>query len=874
MSAWVNPLLQTKLHPPTPRPGGVARPRLTARLPSAAGRRLTLISAAAGSGKTTLLAEWRAQSPGSAAWLTLDADDNDPARFWTYIISALRRLDPALGDAALAQLRAPQTGALSAALSLLLNDLADYPVDFCLVLDDYHVIETPAIHSGMQFLIEQAPPTMSVIIASRVDPPLPLARWRARGQLAEVRAADLRFTVAEAAAFLNSTLGLALPAEQVAALEARTEGWIAGLQLVALSMQGLADPAAFVAAFTGSHRHIMDFLTEEVLQRQPEAARRFLLETAIVDRLCGPLCEALTAEAGGQARLEALERANLFLVPLDEERRWYRYHHLFAELLRARLRQEQPEHWADLQRRAPAWFESQGLIPEAVAHALAAPDPARAGRLMDAAFLDLWRRGQAWTLLRWVEALPEALAAEYPSLEWLRAWAAVYGDRAVEAERRLAAVAERLDREPAAQPTLRGLVLTYRVVLAGTQGDRERVLELAGQAQTVLAPDDLNARASVAHAVAFGHRFGGETQRAAQAAAQALALAQAAGNLYTATAAQRNLGQIQRLQGRLREAHATYQQALRRVEEHLGPNSPLAGLINVGLAELFYEQAELAAAERLAREGAVAGERSHLRDYLFTADLVLAQTLRAHGDLTGAWDALEAAGRHAPHARAASLAAAHRARMQVWEGQLTGAGAWAAAYARERQTARPYLRETEDLTLARCWLALGQPAEALELARATGERAQQLERGLIHLEALVVEALAWQALGQTPRAGERLAQALRLGAPEGFRRLYDDEGEALKPVLTLARSRLEKDSAPAAGPSARPVEPPALFEPLTEREAAVLRRLAAGLSNPEIARELYLSVDTIKTHLRGIYGKLGVHNRTQAILQAQALGLL
>src|SRR5438874_873562 len=413
------PILATKLYLPPLRPNVVSRPRLLERLNEGLHRKLTLIAAPAGFGKTTLVSEWVAfieRARTRTAWLSLDEGDNDPARFLAYLIAALQTIAATIGDGVLGVLQSPQPPPTEAILTALLNEITTLPDNFVLVLDDYHVIDAKPVDMALTYLVEHLPPQMHLVIATREDPQLPLARLRARSHLTELRAADLRFTASEAAAFLNQVMGLSLSAADIAALEDHTEGWIAGLQLAALSMQGHHDVAAFIRAFAGDHRYIVDYLVEEVLQRQPEPVRRFLLQTSILDRLSGPLCDAVTGQREGNARLEALERGNFFVVPLDDTRHWYRYHHLFAEVLSAQLLAEQPDQVATLHRRASAWYEQHGSTVDAIRHALAAFDFGRAADLVELAVPAMRQSRQEATVLGWLKALPDELIRSRPLL--------------------------------------------------------------------------------------------------------------------------------------------------------------------------------------------------------------------------------------------------------------------------------------------------------------------------------------------------------------------------------------------------------------------------------------------------------------------------
>ncbi len=469
----LNPFLATKLHIPRPRPHLVLRPHLVEQLQQGMERALTLVSAPAGFGKTTLLAQWLAESDTSAAWVSLGPEDNDPTSFLSYLIAALQTLDAQLGTTALALLRTPQPPSPEAVLTLLTNDLAGREEgDFTLVLDDYHVITAESIQRGMTFLLEHLPPQLHLILASRADPPLLLARLRAQGQLREIRTADLRFGAAEVNTFLQVVMGLNLPAEAIATLESRTEGWIAGLQLAALSLQGRADVSGFLAAFCGSHHFVLDYLSDEVLARQPEVVQTFLLHTCIMERLSGPLCDAVTEQEGSQAMLEGLERANLFVVPLDDERGWYRYHHLFAQALRSHLQQREPTLPPVLHRRASTWYEQHELPAEAVQHALAVPDAELAARLIEPIALPVANQGQLYTVLGWLNALPDALICARPFLCAYHAYLLTITNQLQAAEARLQEAERSAQKMPAEQArTIQGYVLAIRAAIASFSGD-------------------------------------------------------------------------------------------------------------------------------------------------------------------------------------------------------------------------------------------------------------------------------------------------------------------------------------------------------------------------------------------------------------------
>jgi LuxR family maltose regulon positive regulatory protein len=563
-----DPLLLTKLSVPSARPSLVSRLRLSEKLEEGLGCRLTLVSAPAGFGKSTLLGAWTSElSVGRpVAWLSSDTGDNDPARFWHYFIAAVDRLHPGAGDVALELLGSPQAPGVEAILTTLLNKLADLPTDAVLVLDDYHLIESRAIHEALAFLIDHLPPRMHLVIATRTDPPLPLARLRARGELNEVRAADLRFTPEEAASFLNEVMGLELTAQNVAELESHTEGWIAGLQLAALAMRGNADVPGFIAAFTGSNRHVVDYLAEEVLGRQPEELQTFLLETSILDRMCAALCNAVSGHTDGQTTLGRLEQANLFVIPLDDERQWYRYHHLFADVLRQRLRQEYPGLVPELHKRASGWFEEEGLVPEAVHHALAAQDWEIAIRLIEASGMTVVLAQQGQTLLGWIDEIPEELARERPDLCTIRALALVFSNRpdAAEASLRRAERCLRGDETNDEARAILGRVAVIRAAIARFSGDLERCVALGRRALELLPQTEATARerASARTNAVLAYQVSGDVAPAKERPLQeAIASFRASGAPIALLNGINHLARMRTLQGRLRAAVATYEEA-------------------------------------------------------------------------------------------------------------------------------------------------------------------------------------------------------------------------------------------------------------------------------------------------------------------------
>ena len=904
------PLLQTKLYVPRLRRTLVARPRLSERLSHGAESKLTLISAPAGFGKTTLLAEWLAAASAderSTAWLSLDQADNQPVSFWTYLITALQTAASEVGASALSLLQEPQPPPIQTVLTTLLNELGAAPNDIVLVLDDYHAIDAPDIQDGMAFLLEHLPQRIHLVIATRADPALPLARLRARGELAEIRAADLRFTPDEAAAYLNEVMGLALTARDVAALEGRTEGWIAALQLAALSMQGRDDVAGFIAGFAGDDRYIVDYLIEEVLQRQSEDVRNFLLQTSILSRLSGPLCDAVTRRDGGKAMLEALDRGNLFLVPLDDRREWYRYHHLFADVLLARLLDEQPDQVPDLHRRASEWYEQNGELSEAIRHALAGGDFERAADLIEVAIPALRRGRQEVTLRRWLETLPDELIRARPVLNVGYVGALmVSGEldgvegRLLDAERWLDASAGAMEGPdvPSAatvvvdEEQLRRLpaeIAIYRAALARALGDVAGTVTYARRALDLLRDDDHLGRGAAAGFLGLVHWTSGDLEAAHQSWATAMASLLKAGHVSDAIGCSIALADIRTVQGRLREATSIYERGL---ELAAGPGEPAlrgAADMHVGLSEVHRERNDLAAAAQHLRQSQELGEHAGLAQNRYRWCVATARMREAEGDLDGALDLLDDAERlyvsdYFPNVRPI---AALKARVWVAEDRWAEALGWAREQGLSADDDLSYLREFEHVTLARALLARSRrtPAdgswdEAMALLDRLLDAAEQGQRGRSVIEILVLQALAHEARRDVRAAVVPLERAVALAEPEGYVRVFVDEGGPIAVLLEdAARRRLApgyvRQLLAALGRTkARAPVQEGLIEPLSQRELEVLRLLGTDLGGPEIANQLVVSLNTVRTHTRNIYAKLGVNNRRAAVRRAEELDLL
>lgn len=906
-------LLETKLRVPRRRGGLVARPRLVERLNRAGESALTLVSAPAGFGKTTLLTDCltAAHADGrGVAWLSLDHRDNDQVVFWTYLIAALQTAVPGVGAGAL-QLLASGRAPTDEVLSDLLNDLLHaVSNEVVLVLDDYHVIDARDVHDGMSFLLEHLPAHVHLVIASRSDPALPLARLRARGELVEIRASDLRFTPEEAAAYLNEVMGLALTAQDAAALAGRTEGWIAALQLAALSMQGRSDVSGFIAGFAGDDRYIVDYLAEEVLARQPAHVRSFLLETSILRRLSGPLCDAVTGSSGGNSMLEALDRGNLFLVALDDRRHWYRYHHLFADVLRVRLVDSQPDRVHELHRRAGDWFERNADRPEAIDHAMAAQDWARAADLVELALPAMRQDRQIVTMLRWLDALPKEVVRVRPMLS-LGYAAALMGAgefgavaaRLVDAERWLepAGIPGQRPEVPSEQLVVvdeegfRGLpsgLAMYRAGLALIAGDVPSTITHAHRALDLVAPGDHFGRGAPSGLLGLAYWRSGDLGAAHRWFADSMASLERAGHLVDAIGGAVTLADIEIAQGHLREAMTTYQRGLQRAAEL--PTPVLAGMadLHVALSQLLVERDELGAAQVHLRSGSELGEHASLRHNRHRRPVAMASIRQAEGDLSGALDLLDEAERLQASGFAPDVRPIPALRARVWlaQGRLGEALAWAHERGLTPRDALDYLREFEHITLARVLLAqhvAGGSASALDqatrlLARLLPAAEQGRRMGSV-IEILMLASLAHQGRGDTPAAVASLQRAVTLAEPEGYIRVFADAGPALAPLLRVvtkqgispAYARRLLTAATRAQDDAPGVRAgQGLIEPLSDRELDVLRLLGSELSGPDIARELFVSLNTVRTHTRSIYAKLGVSSRRAAVRRAEELDLL
>ena len=899
------PVLATKLYIPPPRPKAVLRPRLIERLNE--GGRLTLISAPAGSGKTTLVSEWLAGCERPAAWLSLDEGDNDPTRFLTYLVAALQTIAADIGEGVLGMLQSPQPPPTKSILTVLLNEITTIPDNFALILDDYHVIEVQPVDDALTFLLEHLPPQMHLVIATREDPNLPLARLRAQSQLTELRASDLRFTPVEAAEFLNQVMGLNLSAEDIAALETRTEGWIAGLQMAALSMQGRSDTARFVKAFAGSHRFVLDYLVEEVLQRQPEHVRNFLLQTAILDRLSGPLCDAVTGQEDGRGVLDALERGNLFVVPLDDERRWYRYHHLFADVLQAYLMDAQPGRVPTLHRRASEWYEQNRLPSEAIRHALAAGDFERAAGLIELAWSAMDINMQSATWLGWAKALPDELIRARPVLSVGYAWALLDGGETETVEARLRDAEWWLDTmadmRGQSEAPLAGMVIvdeeqfrflpasigTARAYRALALGDVPGTVKYARQALDLTPGQDRVRRTQATALLGLALYASGDLEAADRSLADFQANMRKAGDISTAIGITFTLANIRMARGRLREAVSTYQQALQLAASQGEPMPVGTADLYRGISELYCERGDLEAAAQQLLTSKKLGEQAMPTGWQHRLCVAEARIREVQGNLDGALELLDEAGRlyiRSPLPDVRPIAAL-KTRVWVRQGRLTEALGWVREQGLSVDDELIFVREFEHITLARVLVAKyksnrvhGAIHEATGLLKRLLQAAEEGLRTGSVIEMLVLQALAREAQGDIPPALASLERALALAEPEGYVRVFVDEGQ---PMAALLREAAKHGIAPNYVSRLRAAFSRAedgtsiaqlLPEPLSKRELEVLRLLGSELTGPEIARGLFVSLNTLRTHIKNIFNKLGVNNRRAAIRRAEELDLL
>ncbi|GHO79935.1 LuxR family transcriptional regulator [Ktedonobacter sp. SOSP1-85] len=876
----MTPILATKLYVPRLRPQVVIRPRLLERLNGGLHRKLILISAPAGFGKTTLVSEWVLGCERPTAWLSLDEGDNDPTRFLTYLVAALQTIVATIGEGVSGVLRSPQPPPTEAILTALLNDLTTISDHFVLVLDDYHMIDAKPVDHILTFLLEHLPPHMHLVIATREDPHLPLARLRVRDQLTELRVADLRFTPSEATEFFTWGMGLTLSAEDIALLSRRTEGWIAGLQLAAISLQGQQDATSFIRSFTGSHHFVMDYLVEEVLGQQTARVQTFLLRTSILGRLCGPLCDAILMDpsVSGQETLEYLEHANLFIVALDNERCWYRYHHLFADALRQRLQQctaLSPGDVAELHRRASLWYEDHGLELEAFHHAAATNDVEHAAHLLEGKGMPLHFRGAVAPVLNWLESLPKAALDARPSLWVMYASVLSMTNQLTGVEQKLQAAEAALQGAELDDKTrnLVGHIAAIRALLAATQNQVEPIIAQSRRALEYLHPDNLPVRTATTWKLGWAYQLQGDRAAASRAYAEAISISQASGNTIIYLSATVGLGTIQEADNQLSLAAQTYRRVLQVAGD---PPQPAASEAHLGLARICYEWNDLDAAQQHAQQGIQLARQIENTDRFVAGEVLLARLKLAQGDVAGAAALLAEAGQSVREQnfmyRLPEVAAA-QVLLLLHEGNLAAAA---------------HLAQMHELPIsqARVYLARGNTSAALAVLspwrRLVEAKGWEDER----LKVRVLQVVALQAHGEQDKAVHLLLDALTIAEPSGFIRLFVDEGLPMAQLLAKAGAIgimpdyigkllvvCEAEKQKREDQSSRPPAQ-SLIEPLSQRELEVLHLIAQGLSNQEISERLFLALDTVKGHNRKIFGKLHVQRRTEAVARARELGLL
>jgi len=942
------PLLETKLYIPKWRPALVSRPRLVERMRQGIERKLTLISAPAGFGKTTLLAEWLAAKSANeqtAGWVSLDHSDNDPAFFWAYFITALqkacpepcRRVHSKIGESALASLRSPQPPPIESVLTTLINDLNAIEQDpstgsghgFTLILDDYHVIDAQSIHNAIAFLLDHLPPQMHLIIASRSDPPLPLARWRVRGELTELRAADLRFTAEEAAAFFNEMMRLNLSTAEVTALESRTEGWIAGLQLAALSLHERDDVAGFITAFTGNDRYIVDYLVEEVLQRQPERVRSFLLQTSILDRLCGSLCDAVAEREDGQngtlarqaalagrawrcvtgARmLEALDRSNLFVVPLDDKREWYRYHHLFADVLRAHAMEEQPDRMPALHRRAAAWFEEAGMAAEAIEHARAAGDHETVARLLAANFEEFERIGRYASIARWFAALPEEMIRKRPRLALIHAAVALVFDNNNQAARRLTSWAEAainaIENGGGIDPSndvngtvvgaegleaLKGEMLAMKLFTSGRKLPPEEIAAMAEQARKLLPLSKHRLRGMLRMIDTGMQIIRSDLKSALPNLERSVEEARRTQNTSLLVEMLTHRGDVHGLMGQLEDGRRSFEEALRSGQNLSAEGNWVLCSPHTSLAKVLLERADLAGATSHVAKALEFAGKSPTRSPVLYARATAAQVFLAAGDIKTALEQLEQAQafvRGSSDSRYVSFLSSVQLKFHCCTGDLKAA----ADIVRDRNlspnTVVDRKNEEEMTAFARYLIARGDYSDVEQVLSRVLLIVQSIGRVQHEIHVLVLKALANELLGERALALESLGRATFLAELGRFNRTFTSEGPVMTELMEALADAVQSGHGPAEiGSSSylayllremkiKPVTASGLVEPLTARELEILHLIAAGMRNQEIADRLFISLHTVKRHIANAYAKLGVTHRTEAVARGKELKLL
>jgi LuxR family maltose regulon positive regulatory protein len=890
-------LLNTKLYIPPTRSGLVARPRLIEQLESNIDRKLTLVSAPAGFGKTTLLSEWIHEQKRSAAWISLDKGDNDLARFLAYFISSFRDIEGLMLEEALAMIESPQLPSIEVLLTPLINSATESRTQFALILDDYHLITNTQVHDVIRFILDNIPPNMHLVLSSRADPPWPLSRLRALGEMAEIRANDLRFTPEEVTSFLNDVMGFDLSPVDIKLLESRTEGWIAGLQMAALSMQGRKDLSNFIKALSGSHRFIMDYLVEEVIDKQSREIQEFLLKTSILGRMNGALCDFVTSGSDSQETLAYLDQANLFLIPLDEERCWYRYHHLFSGLLRSYQEQYRPGRAPELHLKASIWYEDQGLIADAVEHALAAGDLDRVIKLVEGNAIVMMDYGQLGTLRGWLDALPNELVLSRPWLCLAHAWIYLYSGQLhmiepilLDAEKGLANIEDKQEISH-----IKGHMAAVRAYHAELRGDFDEAIHFANEAQKFLPKKDLRARCFTLMKLSASLRLTGKLEEAEQAFKEAILVSQELGDSHIAIHLRCDLAGLYFMQGRLREVDRICREALAFARQYFvrsGWWMPITGYVYARMCQLSYERNDIESALQSAEKGIELSQPSGLPEYLADNLVFQALTLQAIGDSEEALKTIQEAKMLAKKISPwyKEVVEPYEAQIRLAQGELE--------LANKLVDERDFIRKDEygfefltnklvqaHVQVKRCEDCPNEIGEVSSLLAQLLEIAESRKANAFVMKILALQSLTEWMIGEREEALQCLRQAIMLAEPEGYVRPFINLGPQMGDVLHYAVSKgicsrysaklLEALAAEPSMDSAQVTTSRAFFEePLSERELQVLRLLNSDLSTPEIAKELVVAVSTVRSHVKNIYSKLDVHSRIEAVDRARDLNLL
>ena len=914
------PLLQTKLYVPQLQPKHVFRSHLVEKMNRVGPHKLILISAPAGFGKSSLVSEWAQQAKVPISWLSLDDADNDLNQFITYLIVALQKINAGLGVDLLSALKSPQPPPMDFLLTLLVNEIDTIETDFALVLDDYQVIATPSIHSALNFLIDRLPARMLVIIAGRADPFLPLSRLRASGQMIEIRADDLRFSADEAATFLNQEMGLALTAKEVASLENRTEGWIAGLQLVAHSIKTQTDTPGFIASFTGDDRYIVDYLVDEVLSQRPAGTSVFLLKTSILDRMSGPLCDAVIEGDDSQQILETLDKANLFIISLDNRRRWYRYHHLFTDLLRQRLRESSTiQEINNLHQRASQWYENKDLLFESVEHAIAGEDYPRAIRLIELGAAKIFQESELNILIRWWHQLPLQVITAQPKLCMLYAWAWLATGHTEKSEECLVAIEETLgkpmtrlfaemEKRKSLPSTVLGALVEIAVMrgqLAIIKGNIPEALKLSELVLPYLEDDEgsylynptQDSRTVAFFSMGLAYKFSAELTKAEKALTDAAELGHTRKNVHIVAVAYGHIAKIQSVQGKLQQAIETCQQGLQLVQGLAGEHTPMSGLLLAELGNLYYEQNNIAGALRVLEDSIRLAKSWAFLDALIPGYSGLAQIRAIQGNWNAAFETLDELESFRDINPEVVTPAVESIRTRMWlaQGNVEAATQWALSKNFSVDGEIHSFNEADFITFARVLIATKKWGQATYVLDRLLSSAEDGGRWGTVIELLNLQAITQRSQEHLDEALQTLSRALEIAEPNGYVRSFVDEGAAMIQLLQEAVARSvspgysskllsEFETKKDGGRSVEEVTPihtastvaegSGLIDPLSRRELEVLHLLKSELSGPEIASELTIELSTLRSHTQKIYTKLDVGNRRAAIQRAKELKIL